>query len=267
MVIRRIREHVITHNWFAVAIDFLIVVAGIVIGTQVNNWNQARIERQQGSEYRERLIAELKSNEAHNQDRRKYWSRVRGHARSALIYLRDPTGDDGQFLVDAYQASQILTSQSKHFTYDELNSTGRFEEIGDAKLRGEVSGYYTALQTNGVIFDAVTPYREHLRQKMPSPAQEAIRSQCAEVYFPGPDGSPFVRLPDRCSLQLDDSVERGAAAAVRASPNILEDLNRLIADLDVKLSLLTAMDEHSRRVRALIEKAKAFEANRGLAVS
>jgi len=255
MVIRRIRNHVAEHNWFAVAIDFLIVVAGIVIGTQVNNWNQARIEHQQGAEYRKRLIAELQSNHVHNDDRRKYWNRVRDHAHSALAQIQKPSGDDRQFLLDAYQASQIRTSQPKRFAYDELISTGRLEEIGNAKLQDEVSGYYIALPTYGAVLDAVTPYREHLRQVMPSAAQEAVRSQCAEIYYPGPEGSPFARLPDRCSLSMDDSIVRTAAAAVRNAPGIVEDLNRLIADLDVKLSTLVAVDDHARRVEALIEKA------------
>ena len=32
MVIRRIREHVATQNWFAVAIDLVIVVLGVFLG-------------------------------------------------------------------------------------------------------------------------------------------------------------------------------------------------------------------------------------------
>lgn len=258
MVIRRIREHAAKQNWFAVAIDFLIVVAGIVIGTQVNNWNQARIERQQGSEYRQRLIAELESNEAHNQDRRAYWHHTRRHAQAALADLQKPTGNDRQFLIDAYQASQALTSQSKRFTYDELISTGRFEEIGDAELRGEIAGYYMAVQTYGVNFNAIAPYREDLRQIMPSVAQQAVRTNCPEIYYPGPDGSPFVRLPEQCTLRLDDSTAASAATAIRSASFMVRDLNRLIADLDVKLSLLSAMDEHSRRVRLKIARALAL---------
>ena len=33
MVVRRIRDHVATHNWFAVAIDLAIVVVGVFLGT------------------------------------------------------------------------------------------------------------------------------------------------------------------------------------------------------------------------------------------
>jgi hypothetical protein len=48
MVIRRIREHVTTHNWFAVGIDVVIVIVGVFLGTQANNWNEARSDREEG---------------------------------------------------------------------------------------------------------------------------------------------------------------------------------------------------------------------------
>ena len=41
MIPRRIAEHVKGHNWFAVAIDFVIVVVGVFVATQVGNWNSA----------------------------------------------------------------------------------------------------------------------------------------------------------------------------------------------------------------------------------
>jgi hypothetical protein len=48
MILRRVREHVGSHNWFAVAVDFVIVVIGVFVGIQASNWNQARAERSQG---------------------------------------------------------------------------------------------------------------------------------------------------------------------------------------------------------------------------
>ena len=51
MLLRRITKHVTDQNWFAVFIDFLIVVTGVFIGIQVANWNanmavQARLDQQ-----------------------------------------------------------------------------------------------------------------------------------------------------------------------------------------------------------------------------
>jgi len=42
MLLRRITQHVRNQNWFAVFIDFFIVVVGVFIGIQVANWNEER---------------------------------------------------------------------------------------------------------------------------------------------------------------------------------------------------------------------------------
>ena len=42
MLFRRIKAHIEKENWFAVFIDFLIVVVGILIAFQITNWNERR---------------------------------------------------------------------------------------------------------------------------------------------------------------------------------------------------------------------------------
>ena len=59
MLLRRITKHVKDQNWFAVGIDFFIVVVGVFIGLQVSNWNDARQERNNEAEYIQRLDAEI----------------------------------------------------------------------------------------------------------------------------------------------------------------------------------------------------------------
>lgn len=45
MLLRRIKSHVEKENWFAVFIDFCIVVAGILIAFQIANWSETRQQR------------------------------------------------------------------------------------------------------------------------------------------------------------------------------------------------------------------------------
>lgn len=42
MLLRRVMKHVNDQNWFAVGIDFVIVIVGVVIGIEVANWNDVR---------------------------------------------------------------------------------------------------------------------------------------------------------------------------------------------------------------------------------
>ncbi len=68
MLLRRIREHAKSLNWFAASIDLLIVVLGVFLGTQVSNWNDARADRGivtgHLSEITENLRSHLRSHDA-----------------------------------------------------------------------------------------------------------------------------------------------------------------------------------------------------------
>lgn len=51
MLLRSLTKHVNDQNWFAVALDFFIVVLGILLAFQITNWNEGRVERSQEIEY------------------------------------------------------------------------------------------------------------------------------------------------------------------------------------------------------------------------
>ena len=61
---RHIRKSLISENkmgkYFKYAIgEILLVVIGILIALQINNWNQKRLEKIQSKEYHERIIEDL----------------------------------------------------------------------------------------------------------------------------------------------------------------------------------------------------------------
>ena len=46
MILRRIAQHMKQQHWTGVFIELVIVVVGVFIGLQVNNWNAARVSNQ-----------------------------------------------------------------------------------------------------------------------------------------------------------------------------------------------------------------------------
>jgi len=59
MILSRVIEHVKAQNWTAIFLDFVIVVLGVFVGMQVNNWNAARVERARTDILVERLEREF----------------------------------------------------------------------------------------------------------------------------------------------------------------------------------------------------------------
>src|SRR5436190_213005 len=63
MILQRVRNHVSQHNWFAAAIDLLIVMIGVFLGTQASEWSQNQAERREAREFRAMLIGDLRANQ------------------------------------------------------------------------------------------------------------------------------------------------------------------------------------------------------------
>ena len=256
MVIRRIREHVAAQNWFAVAIDLAIVVVGVFLGTQANNWNAARIEAEQGRSYRARLIDELDFNARQYRVQIAYYRHVRANGLAALAVLegraREPARD---FLIHAYQLSQIDTGAAKTYIYDEMTSAGLVDRLGDEAIQATASDYYRTLASNAPVLAETLPYRSTIRQVMPYVAQHAIRDSCGDqfVYF----GQRIIgtRLPKPCLATIAPSEAEEGARIVRAHPGIAAEMTRYIASLDEKIELLAINLDLTEKIKGALPGA------------
>ena len=249
MVIRRIRDHVASHNWFAVAIDLGIVVVGVFLGTQANNWNEARIERQDAAEYRREIIEDLKSNEIDLASRKAYYAATRRHALAALQALDTPAQPKGEaFVIDAYQASQVWLRPLTRTAYDEMVGAGLSRSIGDRATRAQLTAYYTQIRQFDVTALGLTSFRERLRRTLPYSVQSAIREQCNDRVVTLPGGAQVASMPDRCDVTIEPALWKSSVAAIEAA-KLSEDLTRHIADIDQKLSGFDRFGKAARDLR------------------
>jgi hypothetical protein len=257
MVLRRFRSHVAEHNWFAVAIDFLVVVAGVFVGIQASNWNQRRIERQQAREYRAMLQGDLDANLENLATRKRYYTWVRSEALATLADLARPSNSlDDQFLVHAYQATQIQPWALKRNTYDEILSVGAMANLGVPLLRDKIANYYVTSEVTGANISVVQPYRDIVRRIMPYAVQQAIRARCNERLVPNSHGSTDIILPKSpCGLALDSGTVRQAVAQVHDWPGLALDLNRQLVDLDQKLLSVAAISGRAEALKTALKEA------------
>ena len=59
MILRRLADGIRNQDWFTVLVEVLIVVVGIFLGLQVDDWNEARKDRAEESTYLARLVDDL----------------------------------------------------------------------------------------------------------------------------------------------------------------------------------------------------------------
>lgn len=258
MVIRRIREHVSAHNWFAVSIDLAIVVLGVLIATQVSNWNEARIETEQSHSYRQRLIGELDFNARQYRHQIAYYRQVRSHGLAALAVVQGTrTLPARDFLVAAYQFSQVDTGPPKSYIYDEMVSAGMVDRLGDNETEEVASDYYLTIAANYQVHNVVFPYRTIIREIMPYPMQEIIRRECGDVFVYYRGRIIGVRLREDCDVAIDPAKAEMAARSIRAVPRLGLELTRYLAATDEKLALLDLSLEMTEDLHGkLVEAAR-----------
>lgn len=253
MVIRKMRDHVITSNWLAVGIDLIIVVIGVFLGIQASNWNTARNEGAEARVVRSRLIQDLRANEAVLAGRQVYYRQVRQHALRALEGFTSRQADLGeQFLVDAYQSTQVNLRPVRRYLYDELVAAGKLASIGDLAVQQEAAEYYLGLEAIDDLNSHMPPYRDRLRRQIPYPVEERIRALCSDDARLD-RGALVITLPTSCDINLNSAVITQAVAQLRAAREMDLDLARYLIDLDQKLSMYKNAERRAHLLQRSLE--------------
>ncbi|MEO6433010.1 MAG: hypothetical protein ABIO29_03400 [Sphingomicrobium sp.] len=262
MVIRRIRDHVADHDWFAVAVDVGIVVLGVFLGTQVSNWNEDRVEREQARDYRARLIEEVAFNARQFTAQRLYYEQAKTYGREALSVLAGERElPDTDFVVAAYQLSQTDTTPAKTYLFDEMTANDMVTRLGDAKLQQATSDYYLGLNASNRVIAETYPYRTLIREVIPYDVQKQIRDSCGDREVRLSGRLVGVRLVVPCPVRLDPAIAARAAGIVRATPRIEVEMTRYIASLDEKLDQLGPGVDYSGTLRRALSAAGTTSAS------
>ena len=134
MILRRITEHVRAQNWFAVAVEFVIVVVGVFVGLQAQDWSTARAEQKAERAAIERLIVEYKSNlELLDADREE--SRKTMVASERLLAMISP--EPAAVIADKALAQTILDCLTNPKFVPTLGTMNSLVASGDLRLIGD----------------------------------------------------------------------------------------------------------------------------------
>jgi hypothetical protein len=238
MLLRRVIEHVREQNWTAIGIDFVIVVVGVFVGIQVANWNTARVDRQRGAEFTERLRADLREERWVYDFMLAYYGDVRDAAERAVLALEGTAPlSNHDLLVAAYRATQYREGNRRRATYDELVSTGSLGLIDDQRLlRGAAEVYRLRTIENVVRESMESRYRRAFRESVPNAVQRELARRCGDrAILPGQYEGIDAVIDYPCTLELEPSAIDAAVDALRADPAIRRALRLRVADLETRL--------------------------------
>jgi hypothetical protein len=258
MILRSLTAHVKAQNWFAVAIDFVIVVLGVFVGIEVSNWNAARSTDQRSRVVTAQLVEDLRDEAWGFQYLLEYSDDVLKSADQALSALegRAARGDEA-LLIDAYRATQYREPRRRRSTYDELISTGEIGLIRDKTLRDLAIKVYTTPIFDNIRQEGVgSRYREAFRMAVPIEVQRALAASCGDrTVVIGDYKSIIDQLDYPCTTGLPPETLREGAAALEAGAGIARLLRLRIADIETRRGdMLAPVNQDIREgLRAYVE--------------
>jgi len=209
-------------HWTGVFIELVIVVVGVFIGLQVNNWNQARAEARLGQDYVKRLTHDLQENLTGLRAEIAYYSAILESVQKTDQLLRAADPDPRALVVNAYRATEINYNAPVRATWDQIVSSGHLGLLPAGAVESGLSQYY-AFDTAQDIYRAGlnSAYRQTVRQIIPMTMQIAMRAGCSDERDQRGNIVGFVKT---CDLNVDPAVLREVAAALRSNPAVLADL-------------------------------------------
>lgn len=246
MILRRLTEHVKAQNWFAVALDFVIVVTGVFIGLQVNNWNEARQQRLREARYLERLDAEMDViRERLKGGAKAFEKSVRNIDMLLDIRRRYDENPEGALPSDdilAAAASDVSTGRvpaGSPAAFKEMVASGALETLTRDELRHALFAYD---EFSGVTRDAWRTLRDEHRDAAnligslvdadaPDDLSDLTGAGVRDLLVAGFDRPEYLENPDvMAALGVLLSTQINQLALVQSQLELAENIEALIAE-------------------------------------
>jgi hypothetical protein len=216
MILRSVMKHVRDQNWFAVGLDFLIVVVGVFIGIQVANWNDLRRERLEEASILARLQVEV---EALIDVQRAELADTEARAMRLLpaqpvLFGQEPIRELALSECQAIMSSHIYPRPTDRIpVLTEIRETGRFDLIRDPDLRSRLRNYILLQERTRGHFEEISNelFRLHSRHPEVLTVQRVPLEPDADRAWTALSGDGY-RWNPICRVQ-----------AMRDSPGFLND--------------------------------------------
>jgi hypothetical protein len=254
MALRRLAARIRQHDWLAVIIELVVVVAGVFIALQVSNWNDSRKETALGRQYLGRLRDELAQDVQDLRSISMFWTRVGEYGKGALAYAeKGVLVDDSAWktLLAYYQASQVWPYRKPDVTFEEIRSSGDLRLIRNAELRARISRHYSAGAGSQVseVLALIPRYRENVRGMTPWKIQEYIWANCYRA-------ETTLQVLVDCEAPVSEEESRDVLEQYRQSRELTEDLrfwmvnvsNGLVLMRDIEAEALAIVGDLQREI-------------------
>lgn len=258
-ILRKIRYNLMekgkTTQYFKYALgEIILVVIGILIALQINNWNEERKEKIVEENFFENVLIDLEKDEEKLKYYHKFYTKRIEYLDTLLTYVRNPNLKMGvekfaMYVEPLFYASDPTNNAT---TFESAKTSGTFNNFKEKELLKELSQYYADFPLIEKSFSSVVRFIEN--------QFEPLMYTLPESYMTEQTGLLVINERD-----VQDFYKK--IASIKDYRNITADYERLlktpvmenylIGDMGRSfgaLNIITARQELLKQVKLKIEK-------------
>jgi hypothetical protein len=246
-----------TGKYFKYAIgEIVLVVIGILIALQINNWNETRKERVKESAYLDRLKADITIDSRLLYLNEAFYKDVFEYGNQALQYVEGEkiaSVSNWDILVSFFHASQIWPIITTSSTFEELKSSGELSLIKNIELRNILSFYHGGgMQRYNQTMGINPPYRKMVRGLIPSKIQNFMWDNCHVT-----DGD--IQILKKCDPFIEDAKAIEVLKSLSDNVTLIEELRFYMSS--IKVGMATVLEQQRLCQNMLTEIEKELQTN------
>lgn len=154
MILKRMTHALRRQDWTMVAIEFALVVVGVLFAFQVNEWSNEREARNERAAASERLLLEAEQTVAYIRLGSSMQEKAIAELNYALRMMQLgqwQSANKERMTSGLSTVTRALPLAPPSAVYDDLIASGVFGKIGDARLRSAIAKYRATLGFHAVI--------------------------------------------------------------------------------------------------------------------
>lgn len=185
MIARRLVHALRRQDWTMIAIEFALVLFGVLLAFQINEWASQRARAGELQLAAERLLEELELTVAYHRQTVEYGNQIRdglGLALGPIAGNKLQEASDERITLGLVRARAMVALAPPSSVYDDVVSTGDLSQIGSVTARAAISRYRASLS-----------FEERMRQYLQGPLSDYQRIS-AFRYEADPNGKEQIRL-------------------------------------------------------------------------
>lgn len=248
MILRRVIQHVKKQEWTAIWIDLVIVVVGVFIGIQVNNWNEARKVREGEHDYLVRLSNEFSEDLSSFREKADYVAQVSAAGRSSLAYIesgKSCESDCWKVLVDFFIASQWRDLSENRVTLDAIRAS---PYPYDESLKRRLIEHYSFIAQLTILIERPA-YRVLVRSLIPIEAQSRLWTNCHS------GGGEHQKIIIDCAEGVSNETARAIVDSLAKNEQIRTTLTYYASSIAAVTNALNAQIAEGEKTLALVKAA------------